>query len=97
MESASYCKLPLICNTHIRKLIVGEESSDYVYLAGFDRKGMEPYVDFYNYMAYDSHGPWEEAILVPSITPYKYPLFIHNATTLVRWRRPIKINFGYHD
>ena len=31
---------------------------DYWYLRGFDAKAMEPYVDFFGFMAYDLHGFW---------------------------------------
>jgi chitinase len=32
---------------------------DYWYLRGFKPKAMEPYVDFFGFMAYDLHGPWD--------------------------------------
>ncbi|KAK0736577.1 hypothetical protein B0T21DRAFT_411737 [Apiosordaria backusii] len=32
---------------------------DYWYLRWFDAKAMEPYVDFFGFMAYDLHGPWD--------------------------------------
>lgn len=31
---------------------------DYWYLRWFDAKAMEPYVDFFGFMAYDLHGSW---------------------------------------
>ncbi|GAM43946.1 chitinase [Talaromyces pinophilus] len=30
------------------------------YMKGFDLKGLEPYVDWLNFMAYDLHGSWEK-------------------------------------
>jgi chitinase len=36
---------------------------DYWYLRWFDAKGMEPYVDFFGFMAYDLHGSWDQDVL----------------------------------
>ncbi|KAH6957466.1 oviduct-specific glycoprotein, partial [Fusarium avenaceum] len=36
---------------------------DYWYLRWFDAKGMEPYVDFFGFMAYDLHGSWDADVL----------------------------------
>ena len=36
---------------------------DYWYLRYFDAKGMEPYVDFFGFMAYDLHGFWDSDVL----------------------------------
>ncbi|KAL8830646.1 MAG: hypothetical protein Q9170_005645 [Blastenia crenularia] len=33
--------------------------ADYWYLRGYDPKGMEQYVDFFGFMSYDLHGPWD--------------------------------------
>ena len=35
---------------------------DYTYLAGSDPKAMEPYVDWFGFMAYDLHGAWDADI-----------------------------------
>ncbi|KAL8690520.1 MAG: hypothetical protein Q9218_004051 [Villophora microphyllina] len=35
---------------------------DYWYLRGFDAKGMEPYVDWFGFMAYDLHGSWDQDV-----------------------------------
>ncbi|OCK73889.1 glycoside hydrolase family 18 protein, partial [Lepidopterella palustris CBS 459.81] len=35
---------------------------DYTYISGSDPKGMEPYVDFFGFMAYDLHGAWDKSI-----------------------------------
>lgn len=32
---------------------------DYWYLRWFDAKAMEPYVDYFSFMAYDLHGFWD--------------------------------------
>jgi chitinase len=40
-------------------LTIADRPPDFVYLGGMDPIGMQPYVDFFNYMAYDLHGPWE--------------------------------------
>ncbi|KAM0418391.1 hypothetical protein ACHAPD_004750 [Fusarium lateritium] len=36
---------------------------DYWYLRWFDAKAMEPYVDFFGFMAYDLHGSWDADVL----------------------------------
>ncbi|KAL8935604.1 MAG: hypothetical protein Q9216_005340 [Gyalolechia sp. 2 TL-2023] len=35
--------------------------ADYWYLRGYDPKGMEPFVDFFGFMTYDLHGPWDSS------------------------------------
>ncbi|KAM0488654.1 hypothetical protein ACHAP7_000697 [Fusarium lateritium] len=35
---------------------------DYWYLRWFDAKAMEPYVDFFGFMAYDLHGSWDSDV-----------------------------------
>ncbi|UNI18707.1 Chitinase [Purpureocillium takamizusanense] len=35
---------------------------DYWYLRGFRPKEMEPYVDFFGFMSYDLHGPWDSYV-----------------------------------
>ncbi|KAF5244120.1 hypothetical protein FANTH_7875 [Fusarium anthophilum] len=37
---------------------------DYWYLRWFDAKAMEPYVDFFGFMAYDLHGYWDEDVKI---------------------------------
>jgi len=36
---------------------------DYWYLRYFDAEGMQPYVDFFGFMAYDLHGSWDSDVL----------------------------------
>lgn len=36
---------------------------DYWYLRWFDAKALEPYVDFFGFMAYDLHGSWDADVL----------------------------------
>ena len=67
-----------------------------MYLAGFDPTGMEPYVDFYNYMAYDLHGPWEAQTLGAFVRSQTSIVDI-NSTMLPLWFdgvEPSKINLG---
>lgn len=69
---------------------------DFVYLASFDPKGMEPYVDFYNYMAYDLHGPWEAHTLGAFVRSQTSIVDI-NSTMLPLWFdsvNPSKMNLG---
>ncbi|OAQ77245.1 carbohydrate-binding module family 18 protein [Purpureocillium lilacinum] len=35
---------------------------DYWYLRGFKPKEMQPYVDFFGFMSYDLHGPWDSDV-----------------------------------
>lgn len=71
---------------------------DYWYLRGFDAKAMEPYVDFFGFMAYDLHGFWDADIptlgaVVRGQTDIRE---IYN-DTLPLWfdaLEPPKINFG---
>jgi chitinase len=35
---------------------------DYWYLRGTDVKALEPYVDFFGFMGYDLHGPWDSDV-----------------------------------
>ncbi|KAI0506840.1 glycoside hydrolase superfamily [Xylaria bambusicola] len=71
---------------------------DYWYLRNFDPKAMEPYVDFFSFMAYDLHGSWDSDVLalgalvrgqadVREIYNDTLPLF-YDALD------PSKINFG---
>ena len=69
---------------------------DFVYLAGFDPSAMEPFVDFYNYMAYDLHGPWEASTLGALVRPQTSIIDI-NSTMQPLWFdsiNPAKINLG---
>ena len=69
---------------------------DFVYLAGFDPKGMESYVNFFNYMSYDLHGPWEASTLGAQVRPQTSIVDI-NSTMLPLWFNgvdPSKINLG---
>ncbi|KAH6652447.1 glycoside hydrolase superfamily, partial [Truncatella angustata] len=71
---------------------------DYWYLRGFDAKGMEPYVDFFGFMAYDLHGSWDTDVKtlgskvrgqadIRDISNDTLPLWFDDLT-------PSKINFG---
>ncbi|KAK4120516.1 hypothetical protein N657DRAFT_625063 [Parathielavia appendiculata] len=71
---------------------------DYWYLRWFDPKGMEPYVDFFGFMAYDLHGSWDSDVLtlgkkvrgqadIREIADNTVPLWFDGLD-------PAKINFG---
>lgn len=71
---------------------------DYWYLRGFDAKAMEPYVDFFGFMAYDLHGFWDADIetLGSKVRGQTDIREIYN-DTLPLWfdhLDPSKINFG---
>ena len=71
---------------------------DYWYLRGFDAKAMEPYVDFFGFMAYDLHGFWDAdlATLGSKVRGQSDVREIFN-DTLPLWfdaLDPAKINFG---
>lgn len=77
-------------------LINENRPPDFVYLAGFDPIGMEPYVDFYNFMSYDLHGSWEASTLGAFVRPQTSIVDI-NSTMLPLWFdsvNPAKINLG---
>lgn len=71
---------------------------DYWYLRYFDAKAMEPYVDYFGFMAYDLHGSWDTDVKtlgsivrgqadVREINNNTLPLFYDGLD-------PGKINFG---
>ena len=71
---------------------------DYWYLRWFDPKAMEPYVDFFGFMAYDLHGYWDSDVLtlgkkvrgqadIREIADNTVPLWFDGLN-------PAKINFG---
>ncbi len=71
---------------------------DYWYLRWFDPKAMEPYVDFFGFMAYDLHGSWDSDVLtlgkkvrgqadIREIADNTVPLWFDGLN-------PAKINFG---
>ncbi|KAG7406899.1 Chitotriosidase-1 [Fusarium oxysporum f. sp. rapae] len=71
---------------------------DYWYLRWFDAKAMEPYVDFFGFMAYDLHGSWDSDVLTLGkiIRGQSDIREIHN-NTIPLWFAgldPKKINFG---
>lgn len=71
---------------------------DYWYLRGFDAKGMEPYVDFFGFMAYDLHGSWDADVkTLGSIVRGQSDVHEIFNDTLPLWfdaLTPDKINFG---
>jgi chitinase len=71
---------------------------DYWYLRWFDGKAMEPFVDFFGFMAYDLHGSWDSDVLalgklvrgqadIREIANNSVPLWFDGLD-------PAKINFG---
>ncbi|XP_014554338.1 glycoside hydrolase family 18 protein, partial [Bipolaris victoriae FI3] len=65
---------------------------DYWYLRYFDAEAMQPYVDFFGFMAYDLHGSWDSDVetlgsLVRGQADNTLPLWYANLD-------PAKINFG---
>ncbi|KAF5510528.1 Chitotriosidase-1 [Colletotrichum siamense] len=71
---------------------------DYWYLRWFDAKAMEPYVDFFGFMAYDLHGSWDADVLalgkkvrgqadIQEISKNTVPLWFDGLN-------PAKLNFG---
>lgn len=71
---------------------------DYWYLRGFDAKGMEPYVDWFGFMAYDLHGSWDaDTKTLGSIVRGQADIREIANDSLPLWfdgLDPAKINFG---
>jgi chitinase len=71
---------------------------DYWYLRWFDAKAMEPYVDFFGFMAYDLHGSWDADVsALGSLVRGQTNIREISNDTLPLWfdgLNPAKINFG---
>lgn len=71
---------------------------DYWYLRGFDAKAMEPYVDWFGFMAYDLHGSWDaDTKTLGSIVRGQADIREIYNDTLPLWfdgLNPAKVNFG---
>jgi chitinase len=72
---------------------------DYWYLRGFDPMAMEPYVDWFGFMAYDLHGPWDvnvAALGAPKVRPHTDIREIKKGLLPMAFAgvNPYKINFG---
>ncbi|OQO00802.1 hypothetical protein B0A48_13489 [Cryoendolithus antarcticus] len=71
---------------------------DYWYLRGFAAKEMEPYVDFFGFMAYDLHGSWDTDVkTLGSIVRGQADIRDISNDTLPLWfdkLNPTKLNFG---
>lgn len=71
---------------------------DYWSLRGFDPRAMEPYVDFFGFMAYDLHGSWDADVkTLGSVVRGQADLREIYNDTLPLWfdgLNPSKINFG---
>jgi len=71
---------------------------NYWYLRWFDPKAMEPYVDFFGFMAYDLHGSWDADVLtLGSLVRGQADIREIANNTVPLWfdgLDPQKINFG---
>ncbi|KAH7236571.1 oviduct-specific glycoprotein, partial [Fusarium tricinctum] len=71
---------------------------DYWYLRWFDAKAMEPYVDFFGFMAYDLHGFWDEDVkTLGKLVRGQADIREISTNTIPLWFAgldPKKINFG---
>ncbi|KAJ1326027.1 chitinase [Microdochium nivale] len=71
---------------------------DYWYARWFDAKAMEPYVDFFGFMAYDLHGSWDQDVktLTKTVRGQANIREISTDTTPLWFDGldPAKINFG---
>ncbi|KAH7117301.1 oviduct-specific glycoprotein [Dactylonectria macrodidyma] len=71
---------------------------DYWYLRWFDGKAMEPYVDFFGFMAYDLHGSWDADVLtLGKLVRGQADIREISSNTVPLWfdgLNPSKINFG---
>ncbi|KAL2069976.1 hypothetical protein VTL71DRAFT_14656 [Oculimacula yallundae] len=71
---------------------------DYWYLRWFDAKAMEPYVDWFGFMAYDLHGSWDSDVMtLGSIVRGQADIREISNNTMPLWfagLNPQKLNFG---
>ncbi|KAF2014747.1 glycoside hydrolase family 18 protein, partial [Aaosphaeria arxii CBS 175.79] len=72
--------------------------ADYVYLQGVDPLALHPYVDWFNFLSYDFHGPWElnSMFMKAKLRPHTSLLEIDNKLTPL-WFNKVdasKINLG---
>ncbi|KAK0114603.1 hypothetical protein ONS95_014088 [Cadophora gregata] len=71
---------------------------DYWYLRWFDAKAMEPYVDWFGFMAYDLHGSWDSDVMtLGSIVRGQADIREIKNNTMPLWfagLNPQKLNFG---
>ncbi|KAK7994851.1 hypothetical protein PG990_013624 [Apiospora arundinis] len=71
---------------------------DYWYLRWFDAKAMEPYVDFFGFMAYDLHGSWDADVkTLGKLVRGQADIREISSNTVPLWfdgLNPAKINFG---
>ncbi|KAF4624626.1 hypothetical protein G7Y89_g13544 [Cudoniella acicularis] len=69
---------------------------DYYDLSGFDAKALQPYLDFFNFMAYDIHGPWETPYLGAFVRPQASIVDIGTDTSPLWFDGvdPSKVNLG---
>ncbi|KAL9598709.1 MAG: hypothetical protein Q9219_004322 [cf. Caloplaca sp. 3 TL-2023] len=71
---------------------------DYWYLRGMDPKGMEPYVDWFGFMAYDLHGFWDADVkTIGAFVRAQTDLRDISNDTLPLWfdaLNPAKLNLG---
>ncbi|KAK8078992.1 hypothetical protein PG994_002799 [Apiospora phragmitis] len=71
---------------------------DYWYLRWFDAKAMEPYVDFFGFMAYDLHGSWDADVkTLGKLVRGQADIREISNNTVPLWfdgLNPAKINFG---
>ncbi|KAG9241455.1 bacteriodes thetaiotaomicron symbiotic chitinase [Calycina marina] len=69
---------------------------DFTYLSGNDPVGMSPYVDFFNYMTYDLHGPWEASYIGAKVRPQTSIIDVDSALVSLWFDGvpPSKVNLG---
>ncbi|KAM3071865.1 hypothetical protein ACMFMG_009720 [Clarireedia jacksonii] len=69
---------------------------DFSSLSFYDPVALEPYIDFFNFMAYDLHGPWEAATQGAIVRPQTAISDVNNAITPLWFAGvdPSKLNLG---
>jgi chitinase len=70
--------------------------TDFYGLSTFDLIAMQPYLDFFNFMAYDIHGPWEATTLGADARPQASILDIEDRIVPLWFDGidPSKVNLG---
>ncbi|KAJ3406422.1 hypothetical protein HDV05_006016 [Chytridiales sp. JEL 0842] len=88
-DKANYLQMVSTCHSVFRRrglLLTMAIPTSYWYLRGFDIKGLNAVVDWFNLVSYDIHGTWDANIrdLGPMVQPHTNVEEIHDAILLLQ-------------